>query len=206
MTINWQEAIDSHLKSEQHSRVHELNVFRASSLSGCLRQCVLIRQGLKEPDIFSLRHFMIGTLLHRYLQQEVSLGHINSLIEFEKHISFELDDIKFTGHIDAWDGETVYDFKSTANANLSAADISLSYIQQISIYSYALKAKKAVIVYIDKRNLNIIQKEVELIPIEEIIDFCKQVMKAEDNYKATGVLPEHCTCFGCKQEAKNSCQ
>lgn len=203
MEINWQQSIDAYFKAQQQPpKPFAENEFRASSLNGCVRQCTLNRLGLKQLDEKTLRHFGIGTLIHRFMQQDVALGHIRKRVEFEKQVEFELDGVKFTGHVDCFDGETVYDFKSSANAEVSAKYDNQGYIWQLNIYMAALGVTNGKLVYIDKRDLSVIEKNVSCMArLDTVVTFCKEVIAACAKYKETGELPKSDLCFMCKSEA-----
>jgi hypothetical protein len=201
--IDWNQAVNNYILSkERQSEPVEPNVFRCSSLSGCVRSCVKTRTNQQKFGIETLKHFEIGTILHKFLQQDVALGHVGVPIELEKQFEFESNGIKFIGHADCVTAEAVYDFKSTSNLQTTLTyPVSLGYIYQLSAYCYGLHKQQAILVYIDKRNLAIGQKEVAIIPLETITSFCRQVMLAEKHYKETGELPPPCSeCFNCKRE------
>lgn len=205
--INWQAAIDSYIVAKQNEQSfnnkynYPPNVFRASSLSGCVRECVRLRQGLIKFQPDNLRFMQVGVIYHRFIQQEVSLGHINQRCEFEKYVELRAGEIAITGHIDCYDGETIYDFKTTADIDKTTSyPIKKAYELQLSLYSHALGKKRMIIVYVEKSSLRVIQKEVKLVPLEYIIDFCKKVAKGEENYLNAGILPDKDDCYPCKIE------
>lgn len=176
--VNWQQVLDNYLLENQDPFVEpDEKTFRASSL-GCLRQCVKQRLGMSKMDLEGLRNCQIGTNLHRFIQTELALGYLPHPMQFEKKVAFEHAGIKFTGHVDCWDGNTIYDFKSTANSEFSMKyPTNKAYLMQLSVYAYALKAKRAVLVYVDKRNYKIEMKEIEIIPIDDIVKFCNEVIE-----------------------------
>ena len=203
MTIDWNEAVNKYIESKvRQSEPVEPNTFRCSSLSGCLRSCVKTRANQQKFGLETLKHFEIGTILHKFLQQDVALGHVGVPVEMEKSFEFESNGIKFIGHADCVTDEAVYDFKSTSNLQVTLTyPISTGYIYQLSAYCHGLHKHQAILVYIDKRNLTIGQKEISIIPLETIIDFCRRVMLAEKHFKETGELPPLCKeCFNCKRE------
>lgn len=200
--VDWQAIFDSYVKDQQKiNEIPEENEFRASSL-GCIRQCTKSRLGLSKFDDEGLRTLQIGTNLHRFIQQELAVGYLPHPMQFERKVAFEFGGIKFTGHVDCWDGETIYDFKTTSNVDWSMKyPTSRAYLMQLSVYAYALKAKRAVLVYVDKRNYKVETKEIELMDIGEIIKFCYQVIEACRAYKLNQTLPEKCTeCYVCKMK------
>lgn len=212
--INWQDVIDSHILANRKTKKEKPdNVFSPSMVDGCLRQSTMLKLGLKEFEIDVLRKFMVGTILHKYLQAEAAIGHLSRPVEFEKRIDFEIipkdklptdeQTIAFQGYADAWDGKTVYDFKSHSYIKYAKEKpIDLSYRYQLSIYAAALSANHAEIVFIDKKTLEVYQEEVELVPIEQISKFCQDVLHAEAEYRKSGKLPDPCGCWKCNLEKK----
>lgn len=202
--IDFQKCVDDYIFANKHKRIPGENEFFPSQVSGCVRQSVINRLGLNNFEIETLRLFQAGDNIHRFIQQEVSLGYIKQPVEFEKQISFRYDKYLFTGHIDCYDGETIYDFKTTSNLEASMkASMPLNYQYQTSLYAHSVNAKHARIVYIDKRNLKIDSKHVDLISMDTIIKFCDSVIIAEQTFKATTKLPPLCKCFPCIQEMKS---
>jgi len=214
--IDWQTVVDNHiLASRRDKKEKPDNVFSPSMVDGCLRQSTMLKLGLKEFDVEVLRNFMVGTILHKYVQTEAAICHVPRPVQFEKRIEFEIDPqeelpiqektIAFHGYIDAWDGETVYDFKSHGYIKYAKENpIDMAYRYQLSIYAAALGAKHAEIVFIDKKTLEVYQKEIELVPIGRISKFCTDVLKAEVEYKKSGKLPEPCGCWKCNLEKKQA--
>lgn len=214
--INWQSVIDSHiLASRKDKKEKPSNIFSPSMVDGCLRQSTMLKLGLKEFDIDVLRNFMVGTILHKYVQTEAAICHVTRPVQFEKRIEYDItEDVKlaeklpteeqtiiFQGYVDAWDGETVYDFKSHGYIKYAKENtVDIAYRFQLSIYAYALDATKAEIVFIDKKTLEVYQKEIELVSRAEIAEFCLNVLKAEAEYRKSGKLPEPCGCWKCKIE------
>ena len=210
--IDWNNAIDSYLKSKERRKdTYEPDLFSASSVSGCIRQCVRTRLGLGTLSPQTLRHFHIGHEIHRLIQTEVALGHIGEPVEFEKQISFTMDGIRFKGHIDCVSASEVIDFKSTSSIPVTTSyPTSKAYLYQLAIYKEGLERltpgthpiRETVIVYIDKRNLNTHRKIVTTPPMSEILFFCRQVIEAEKIYAKSRILPPKCAeaCFSCKNE------
>ena len=206
MDIDWEKALDRYLEaSRDYPRAVEKDVYRASGLNGCVRQTVRDRLGLTPSDPTRLRNFQIGTIWHRFMQQEIGLGFVGRAVEFEKEVKLELEEILVTGHIDCWDGETVYDFKTTSCIEKTLSyPTRLAYIYQLSAYYHSVGAKRATLVYIDKRDLKIAQKDVQVFSEEKILEFCRLVSKAESLYKKGVELPRasECLvdCYGCRLE------
>jgi len=207
--IDWNQAVDSYLKSKERRKdQYEPDLFSASSVSGCIRQCVRTRLGLGSLSLQTLRHFHLGTMLHHMFQTDLVLGHIGQPVEFEKQIAFTMDGIRFKGHIDCVSSSEIIDFKSTSSIPTTISfPASKAYLYQLAIYKQGLHIdgtpdRETVIVYIDKRNLNIHRQSIAAPPMSEVIFFCKQVMVAEAIYSKTRILPPKCadSCFQCKNE------
>ena len=201
--IDWQKAIDDHIQEHLQLKKFEPNVFRASSLSGCVRECVRSRNGLITLNKEHLRYMHMGTIIHRFMQQDVALGSIGRPCEFEKAVSMKKDGITITGHIDAWDGSVIFDFKSTGSMERTLSyPTKKGYIYQVSFYAHAMNAKRAVLVYIDKSTLEVVQKEIEIMPLDEIFEFCRKVSIAEEIYQKTGELFSKDDCYPCHIEVE----
>jgi hypothetical protein len=146
---------------------------------------------------------MAGTQMHYFIQQHVGLGHIGRPVEFEKYVQMPIDDGDgiITGHIDCWDGDTVWDFKSCSDLSKTLQyPVSIAYIYQLSFYYHAARAQKAVIVYIDKRDLSVMQVPIVPISFNEIEDFCIKVSFYEEEYRRNDSLPDKDDCYACRHE------
>jgi hypothetical protein len=207
--IDFQRAIDSYIVATCERRVVQKNTFRASELSGCVRQCVRNRLGLNEISKESYRRMEVGTQIHRFLQRKVGIGHIGRPVEFEKYVQMPFDycDGIITGHVDCWDGKTVYDFKTTSNVEQTMKyPTNVSYMYQLSFYYHALGANGAVIVYVDKRNLEIRQLRIVPLNLQQIINFCMLVSSTEAYVKPDfqpadlEKLPNKDDCMACRFE------
>jgi hypothetical protein len=232
-SIDWQAAIDNYIQAQdnRHPELMPPDVFRASGVNGCLRQTVRNHLGKSSFNQGTLRHFQVGTVAHRFLQEKVGVGFVDRPVQFEVPCKLQFACDKFyedglppaapraitiTGHIDCWDGETVYDFKTTSNVKLSSSNVMKGYLWQASIYALAKGAERAEVVYIDKRSYEVVQVDItdKLIPVDEIQSFMEKVINAEDEYKhgrvnpdgtqTINILPEFDDCFNCKQEQKEN--
>jgi hypothetical protein len=200
--IQWQEVVDKYNTGQQKVLMDlKPNEFTASILTGCVRQAVKNKMRLQEYDLETLRNFQIGHMFHRHIQQECALGFLDRPVEFEKRIIFEHDGVKIFGHVDAYDGENIYDFKTTSDIKMSQRyDIHIGYVYQLSTYLHALNAKKAFIVYVSKKDFAIHQKEITPYNKEYISRFCHEVMEACAKYDEKGLLPPRDKCFICAKE------
>jgi len=215
--VNWQGVIDAHIQASRRDKKEKPdNVFSPSMVDGCLRQSTIMKLGLKGFDTETLRKFMVGTMIHKYVQTEAAIGHLPRPVEFEKRTELDIfaskedednntPKIRFEGYADAWDGETVYDFKSHSYLEYAKKKpIDLGYRYQMSIYAHALGTDKLQIVFIDKRTLEVFQKEVEIVPIKDIILFCEKVLDAVEDYRKHKKLPDYCDCWKCHYEKKEA--
>jgi hypothetical protein len=206
--IDWNAAIDDYLKSKERRRdAYEPDLFTASSISGCVRQCLKTRLNIGSPGSQTLRHFFIGSTFHRIMQTEVSIGHIGHPAEFEKQIAFEMDGIRFKGHIDCVTSHEIIDFKTTSNAKTSLSfPTAPAYLYQLAIYKEGMRVlepeveRETALVYIDKRNMQAFRKSVAPIPMADVIFFCKQVVHAEQLYTKNRILPPKDGCYSCLNE------
>lgn len=212
MAINWQTCINNYVEAQRKPYEKPAdNTFRASELTGCVRQCAARRLNLKHFDVNVLRNFEIGTQLHRFLQEKVGVGFVDECVAFEKTVKLEHDGLVFTGHVDCFDGSMVYDFKTVKGFTyVTPGNVSKGYIYQLHIYMRALNVQEATLVYVDKntwevKNISVYYDEVIF---EEILKFCKQVQEAVDAYNCCGKLPDKDNCYACKIEeieAKATC-
>jgi len=206
-TIDWEKSIDDYLKSKERRKdTYEPDLFSASSVSGCVRQCVRTRLGLGSLSPQTLRHFHIGSYFHKFMQTEVALGFIGQPVEFEKQIAFEMEGIRFKGHIDCVTESEILDFKSSANVTTSLAfPTQKGYLYQLAIYKQGLHIngvpdRETAIIYIDKRNLTTVRQPIITPQMAEIVFFCKQVVEAEKIYSKSRILPTKDECYSCKNE------
>ena len=206
--IDWNQAIEDCIKSKQRqsdSFPDDPTVFRASSLSGCVRHCLKQRLNIEKLSIDTLKHFHIGTTIHRFLQTDVALGFIHEPVEFEKQIGFEMDGIKIRGHVDCVTETEIVDFKTTSNLKITLDyPIPTAYLYQLAAYKQGLldKPRTTAILYVDKRNLQVYKKKVDTPPISKVIGFCKEVLIAEKKFQETGILEERDNCFNCIRELR----
>ena len=201
-TIDWQKQIDDYLETNREEREEEpLNVFHPSSLSGgCLRQATLSKLGLKKYSVDVLAHFELGKMIHSWIEDKVADG---LGLDIEREIFFGDGQVIFKGRADAFDNENkvLYDFKTSANAELSASKGANGYEFQLHPYMKALGAKKAVLVWIDKRSLKVSHTALDYSEktYGEVLDLCEEIMKACVQYRATGELPKKDSCFQCNR-------
>ncbi len=204
MVVDWKKAIDGYLNaSRKPGRILEDHVFSPSMIGTCLRQSTLNKLGLKEFDVDSLANFEAGTMLHEWISNVGATSEFK--LEFEKEITLEVDALKFHGFVDCFDGEVVYEFKTTGDVEKAIAWWpNETYIRQVTVYLKALNVHKARVVFISKTRINDV-REIDVFysseKFREVVDFCTAVMNAVKNYKESKTLPAICgKCFDCRKE------
>lgn len=159
--INWKQKLEEALQKDsedhdEHEEDTEDGVFHASWLGYCPRNILLSKQGIKENDAESLGRFMVGTLVHEFMEEEVSKV-LPDHVEMEESIpDIEQGDLTFVGTADAVDheNEVIYDFKTRANWYKFNPPID-RHIDQLQVYMKAFGYDKAKVVYISKSDMEI---------------------------------------------------
>jgi hypothetical protein len=119
--VDWETQIGQTIRdtAEQDSHVERDTVtFHPSQLAKCKRQATLAKLGLKDFDTDTLGTFRAGTIIHEWVQSELSAQF--SDCEFKREIEQTYrnpdsgEEICVTGHADLWDPKQgiVYDFKT----------------------------------------------------------------------------------------------
>jgi len=166
--INWSQKISEalHADNEDHTEHDEDTfdgVFHASWMGYCKRSILTSKQGIEIKDAEDLGRFMTGTMIHKFMENEVSEflpGHV----EMEDPIpELERGDLTFVGTADAVDheNEIIYDFKSRASWYKFNPPIQ-RHIDQLQIYMKAFGYDRAKVVYVSKSDM-----EVKTYPSEE---------------------------------------
>ena len=204
MVVDWKNAIDSYLNaSRKPGKILEDCVFSPSMIGTCLRQATVHKLGLKTFDVDSLANFEAGTMLHEWISNVGA--HSENKLEFEKEITLNTSELTFHGFVDCFDGEVVYEFKTTGDVEKAIAWWpNETYIRQVTVYLKALNVHKAKVVFISKTRINDV-REVDVFfnedKFSEVVTFCKQVVNAVNNYRESKVLPALCgKCFDCRKE------
>jgi len=162
--IDFEAAIERKLhkdNGDSHTELHP-DVFHPSGIAPCHRQSFIRKLGLDSQDTTSLGVFMVGTLMHEFMEDEVT-EELPDSIEHETEIEYQAENgIRFTGHADAYDpvANVVYDFKSTSKQGYGGEDsypsdfdgLKQDYVNQLHVYMKALGAKRAKIVYMNKKD------------------------------------------------------
>lgn len=162
--IDFEGAIERTLHKENgdsHTELHP-DVFHPSGIAPCHRQAFIRKLGLDSQDTTSLGVFKVGTLMHEWMEDEVS-KELPDSVEQETPIEYVADNgIKFKGHADGFDpvGEVVYDFKSTSKQAYGGEDsypddfdgVKEDYLNQLHVYMKALGVKRAKLVWMNKKD------------------------------------------------------
>lgn len=181
--------------------------FHPSSAGYCERQIFLRKTGLSKFDRYVRGSMLSGTILHNWIQ-----SHIKDKGKIEAEVITQFADKKinpyevyFKGYSDFIAENICYDFKSTANIKFNSDGVKDYHKDQLLVYMAGIKAKKGIIVYIDKRDLS--ARQFEVLPDDEKIKsiFAKvsRVYDAYAKYKKSKdkKIPfEKCGCYFCKDE------
>ena len=206
--INFEEFIDKKVM-ENKPLDNDFNDkrFHPSSAGFCERQIFLRKAGLATFDRYVRGSMLSGTILHSWIQ-----GHIKDKGKVEAEIKTELNDKKinpheiyFKGYADFIADSICYDFKSTANIKFNSDGVKEYHKDQLLVYMGGIKAKKGILVYIDKRDLA--TRQFEVLPdnerIKSIFAKADKVYEAYEKYiksKDKKIPFEKCGCYFCKDE------
>ena len=203
--INFKQVFNDILTQERQMREEALELFHPSSTGSCRRQIFLSKIGIKNFSDDAKGRMMSGTIIHNFIQGR--LGQIGE-IEFPVELKDSKFKVYFNGLCDFFDGKFVYDFKSTANISYNNKKPNDYHIPQILIYCKALNAKGASLVYIDKRNLEIRQFNIDYdAKAEQIIietfQKCEEVYEKLKDWDGVKIPFPKCGCWGCMEEKLN---
>lgn len=220
MPINWDNKMARKLKEnndqdDSHTEV-DPDVFHASQVGMCTRQLYLSKLGLKDFTPKVLGIFQTGTNIHEWIEEEFQDEMPG---EFEKPLEYEDEEtgLKFTGHCDYYDPEeeVVYDFKTRGSFyRLDPTDPQEKYLDQLTVYMKMLGVKRAKLVYISKKNKQIVHYPTEEDPQEyfsfsekrweKIVRKAQTVRSAVEKHGAVDekdLVPFNtCSCYACKKE------
>lgn len=207
--IMWSDVIDGYVEKDAKSNDRPAParcMFYASALYGCLRQAVKYKAGMIRFPISARKSMLVGTILHRWIN-DIAISEGVDGVDFEKEVTLRLGDCIILGHVDAFDGEVVYDFKTTKNLDyVKRYGMHDGYRMQLSAYAHALGVDRARIVWIDKRDLRVDEYDVEpMYTKAELGEFCRSVVDGLDRFRSTGELPPFCdkdSCYGCRNERR----
>lgn len=146
--------------------------YSPTELSGCIRNSYFSRLHPEKFDEQSYRNFLQGNILHELVQDHVQevlgdkIDHVENEKAFHYLIPFHQTDGKriiISGRLDTifyLPGEEkpiVVDYKTTQNAYYNSKDAKTEHKDQLNYYMACTLADYGMVVYIDKRNLNVIQ-------------------------------------------------
>lgn len=146
--------------------------YSPTELSGCIRNSYFSRLHPEKFDEQSHRNFLQGNILHELVQNNVKdiIGKELDYIENEKAFHYLLPFEKTKGkrilisgrldtifYLKGEDKPIVVDYKTTQNVYYNAKDAKKEHKEQLNYYMANTLADYGMIIYIDKRNLNVIQ-------------------------------------------------
>jgi len=131
------------------------NEFYASSVGGCPRLIYYSKvfpDRKKDPK--SLKVFVLGNLVHDFLQKEVLSG------ESEVPLVIETKGVKIKGRLDQVDDNFIYEIKSVSTLRFVKEQPQKHHVLQLMLYLKAFKREKGKIVYVEKNTFDIIEHEI----------------------------------------------
>lgn len=172
-----EEILDADLLKEQaeHDKRERSGKFTPSALGQCFRRQIWKRRGVEEtdkPGVEKLRIFRAGKLFHKMVQ--------NLLPAHQTEVEINDEDIK--GFADIVMDDTVVDIKSQNQWAFKLMDKpgfdieteKSDHIKQVCMYAWKLGKPKAMLIYINKDNLE--TREFEFV-VEEWIPKIEQELK-----------------------------
>jgi len=127
----------------------DIDVYHVTEACGCVRRAYYARTRPQQYDKQKVVVLSIGQLVHRMLQNALR----EKGFEIEKEVEIDLDGYKLVGHIDAYDGRFVHEFK-TVKAIPNA--VYVNHYLQTKTYLAMVGAKTGYVYYID-RNYGIVE-------------------------------------------------
>lgn len=198
--IDWSKKITK-LFSDDFDVYESPGKMRASSVGYCPRQMYLGKIGVKDFNDYVKGAMQVGTLIHEAIEEE-----FDEEFRFEERIEFEENGIRFTGHFDCFDGETVYDFKTTSSLKYVRSEPKSTHVQQLHVYMRGLGVEKGCIVYIGKKGMQVVQHEVEFsdelwsdikLKVGKVLD----VLDYDSLPRSSEEVPfGSCGCYYCRSE------
>jgi len=149
------------LKKKQ--RPMEVGVFHASGISGCPRKIYYGYIFPKEYDLKTLKIFHIGHKIHELLQKLIEENSEFERVEVEKPVMVtDIEtDLNIHGRIDLVGynktDKIVVEIKSINSLHYIEEDNKPNqhHVEQLQVYLRCMRAKKGLLVYVEKSNLNI---------------------------------------------------
>ena len=175
-TLDFQKIIDS-IANKDDGKFHKKmpQKYSPTELSGCLRNSFFSREYPEKFDDSSYRNFLQGNILHDLVQNNVkevlgdTIDHIDNEKAFQYLIPFDKTDGKrviISGRLDTIfylkgeDKPIIVDYKTTQNAYYNMKEAKKEHKEQLNFYMACTLADYGMVVYIDKRNLGVVQHTV----------------------------------------------
>lgn len=208
--IDWPAIITRELEDEDKDRDEPPYIFHPSTLgTTCKRQAYRNKLGMATFDRDALGSMKVGSCIHEWLEE-----HVTPETSARAEVPYQRRDpsrqIVITGTTDAIDkdGESLYDFKTTANLGYCKDEPKNSHVRQVHLYMWMTGARKAQIIYLDKYKLKPVVHDVTYrqIVADEVLDWAAEIYEdlqgddiAEKKVQYED-LPEKCGCWLCKRE------
>lgn len=218
--IDWEAQLARTLAVANDDESHtERNAFRfhPSQLARCKRQAALSKFGLEIHDTETLGVFQIGTLIHEWLEEQMSGRFPGVHLEHPIRQEYELPGhhglVEVVGTADVYDehDNIVYDWKT--RGGWYKFDLTGErHLDQLTLYMDALDADAGQVVYLNKKNL-----EVRTWPEDSTFAFdpdrrdelvaqafeMREAIKSANKIEVVDDLPfEKCGCWLCNQEGE----
>ena len=196
--LNFQKILDGIArKGDGGTHIKLSNKYSPTELSACVRGSYYARVFPQEYDNKSYRNFLLGNVLHdvfqtnldyklrekvlgkvlegkiRYLENEKSYHYLIPLEKTDNQriiISGRLDSIIF---LHGYDKPVVVDYKTTSMLKYSMDAPKDAHVAQLNFYLGCTLADYGMVVYVDKKNLEVVQHTVDwsATKFNEMIDY-----------------------------------
>ena len=133
--------------------------FYASEALKCPRQIYYSRKFPQAPDDKLLGVFYVGETIHEMFQG--ILKEAKADLKDEVEIRIKMDDIEVSGRADLMGDNEILELKTTADVKYNKDEASTHHIGQLTLYMSQHRDKKGTLVYIDKRNLETVEHQIE---------------------------------------------
>lgn len=214
--INFESEVQTALEAAEDDESHierDPEVFHPSQLVRCPRRAYCAKLGLDDQqDILGI--FQTGTLIHEFLEAQLSERFADASVAFEEDIEYTDDrGITITGRSDCIDQRAgvVYDFK-TRGGWYNFNPPTQRHLDQLHLYMAGLEGvEHGQIVYLSKKDM-----EVRTWPTDDLFAFDRErydeliekAVRLRDTIEAHGIaqsaadIPfEPCDCYFYSQEA-----
>ena len=159
---NLNEAVGFLIQSKADENNYELkdNQFRISTLAYCSRRIFYDKTcpDKQEYDIYAKGRFLIGTILHEYLEKHLALE--NAVIESK--VSYYYKDIELIGHPDIVVEDRVIDIKTCSNSSFyyrkNDSFPAYHHFYQVNCYANILEKDTVSILYINKETFEPLER------------------------------------------------